>query len=112
MIDFTTIQIDEIKGVIIQARKSKKITYQKLGESLNVHRSRAKVREDNIGVCSTAGFLKHLNALGAALYFDPDKSKKKFIKSIPFIERILKEYESGEIDANSAGRKIIQKLSK
>jgi len=112
MIDFTQIQIENIQDEIIELRKSKKITYKKLGEGLGVGRSRAKLREQNIKVCSTDGFLKHLKILGASLYFDPDQNKKKFVQSIPFIERLLNDHKDGKIDANTVGRKIIQKLSK
>ena len=111
MIDFTQIQIENVQDAIIDLRKSKKITYKKLGESLGVGRSRAKIREQNISVCSTSGFLKHLKTLGASLYFDPDQDKKKFVQSIPFIEHLLDNYKKGKIDANTVGRKIIQKLS-
>lgn len=112
MIDFTQIQIESVQDAIIQLRRDKKITYQKLGEGLGIGRSRAKQREQNIEGCSTAGFLKHLNTLGASLYFDPDQNKKKFIQSIPFIEKLLNDYNTGKVDANTVGRKIIQKLSK
>lgn len=108
MIDFTDIQMDRIQDIVREARKSNKITYQKVSDDLGLKdRSYAKYRENSLTNGSAEGFISFIKAIGGVLYFEPDASKT----DVPYLLRVIEEYKSGVIDASTAGRKIVHRLS-
>lgn len=108
MIDFTVIQIDEIQDIIEKARRDNKISYQEISDEFGfTSRASAKNKETNILKGSTEGFLSYIKAIGGVLYFEPDSSRT----DMPFVLRTIQDYKSGKIDAGTAGRKIVSRLS-